>query len=153
MEGDRLKFYTLREEDKHFLASLLYATGLILLWRGIWEVSYELPLLENVYFTLFVGLLILTLTGYIYREFDPLSGRTVRLAKLLNTIIGSEERGGKFSIKYFDKIKGKELPLQIPKIVSIEGEMIIFKENGRERFVPFNRITKITKSGKIIWKG
>ena len=56
------------ETDKHYLFSLLYATGIILFWRGIWEATLEIPILDNVFVSLFLGLLIITVTGVVYKE-------------------------------------------------------------------------------------
>ena len=62
----------LREQDKHFLWSLLAAMGIIFVWKGLWEGLYEIPYLGDPWVALFVGLTMLTLSGLIFREFDPL---------------------------------------------------------------------------------
>ncbi len=58
--------------DKKFLFSLLYAVGVIFLWRGIWGIADLTPILNNFFVSFFIGLLILTITGLIFREFEPL---------------------------------------------------------------------------------
>ncbi len=147
-----MKLYRLREEDRQFLKSLLYATGLILFWRGIWEVSYQIPLLKNVYFCLFVGLLILTLTGYIYREFDVFGQGVRRMTKLLHDAIHQTKRGTAHTIHYYDDIGGHEHIIQPHKVRKIEGEHLIIEEKGHEVFIPLARVTKVKKGNETIWR-
>ncbi|MBS3148849.1 hypothetical protein J4219_08280 [Candidatus Woesearchaeota archaeon] len=147
-----MRFYELREEDRQFLASLLYGTGIILFWRGIWEVSYEIPLLENVYFCLFVGLFILTVTGYMYREFDPLSQKFNRISKILNHAIRQTKSGVDHMVYYHDEVAKHEHKINPKDIRKVEHDMIVFQENGHEYFVPLNRLTKIHKGDQAIWK-
>ncbi len=147
-----MKLYQLREEDRQFLYSLLYATGIILFWRGVWEVSYELPLLRNVYFALFVGLFILTITGYMYREFDPFSRRLHKIGRLLHDVVSLSKRGVPHEIYYYDEV-GKHHHKILPhKIKKIEHDFIIFEEKGHEVFIPVHRITRIHKGKEVIWK-
>jgi len=147
-----MSFYKLREEDRQFLYSLLYATGIILFWRGIWEVSYEIPLLKNVYFVLFVGLFILTITGYMYREFDPFSQRARKVSKLLHDVVTMSKRGDLHEIYYYDDIGGHEHKLLPHKIRKIEHDFIVFEEKGHEVFIPLHRLTRIHKGKQQIWK-
>ena len=82
----------LSETDKQFLMSLVYAAGIILFWRGIWVVADFLPVIKNGFVSLFLGLLILTLTGYIYKEFDPFGQRTNKIIKLLHHITTTKKK-------------------------------------------------------------
>ncbi|HLF54405.1 MAG TPA: hypothetical protein VI612_01665 [Candidatus Nanoarchaeia archaeon] len=147
-----MKFYRLREEDRQYLYSLLYATGIILFWRGVWEVSYELPLLKNVYFALFVGLLILTVTGYMYREFDPFSRRLLKVNKLLHDVVNLSKQGQPHEIYYYDEVGKDHHVLNPHKIRKIEHDFIVFEEKGHEVFIPTHRITRIHKGKQVIWK-
>jgi len=147
-----MKLYELREEDRQFLLSLLYATGIILFWRGIWEVSYEIPLLKNVYFALFVGLFILTITGYMYREFDPFSRKMHKINKVLQEVVNLSKQGQPHTIFYYDDIGKHHHELKPHKIRKIEHDYITFEEKGHEVFIPLHRITRIHKGDKVIWK-
>lgn len=147
-----MTFYRFREEDKKYLYALLYATGIILFWRGIWEVSYEIPLLENVYFVLFVGLFILTITGLIYREFDVLGQRVYNLSKLFDDVIIDKSRGVFYDIYWFDEFKGHEHRMHSKHLRKVEMEFLVIESKGHDAFIPLSRITKITKSGTTIWK-
>lgn len=147
-----MRLYRLREEDKQFFTSLLYATGIILFWRGVWELSYEIPLLKNVYVSLVVGLIILTLTGYIYREFDPLSRRMHSIGKLLHDVVQKAKQGEPHEIYYYDELKKDHHVLKPHRIKKIEHDFVIFEEKGHEVFIPIHRITRIHKGKEVIWK-
>lgn len=147
-----MKLYRLREEDKKFLWALLSATGVILFWRGIWEVSYDIPLLENVYFVLFVGLLILTLTGFIYREFDVFGQKIYRIAQLIHEAVNETKRGVKYTIHYFDGVKGDTHKVSGSQIEDVEVEFFVIHHKGHEVYIPFKRITKIMKGNKVVWR-
>lgn len=147
-----MAFYQLREEDKQFLTALLYATGIILFWRGVWEVSEEIPLLKTPLLSLALGLLIITLTGYLYREFDPISRRMHRVGRLLNDIISRSKRGEPHTIYYYDEVAKDHHELKPHQIKKIEHDFLIFEEKGHEVFIPTHRITRIHKGKNLIWK-
>lgn len=147
-----MKLYQLREEDKQFLASLLYATGIILFWRGIWEISYELPLLENVYFVFFVGLFILTITGYMYKEFDVFSEKYKKVMKLINNVAIAAKHGEKHYVYYYDESSKQHHKIEAHKIKKIEHDNIVLEEKGREIFIPLRRVSRVHKGEQVIWK-
>ena len=147
-----MNFYRIREEDRQFLYSLLYATGIVLFWRGIWEVSYEIPLLKNVYFCLFVGLAILTLTGYMYREFDLFHTKKHKIAQMLHEVQHLTRRGEQHEIFYYDDIKGDEHKIMPDKIKKIEADFLVYEEKGHEFFLPLYRITRVHKGKQLVWK-
>jgi len=148
----RIFGYTTTETDKRYLLSLLVATGIILFWRGIWEASYDIPLLSNVYVSLFLGLLILTLTGLIYREFDPFEGKLRQITKLMNNVMSEVKRGKKYDIHYFDQITKRHRRIDPKNIHRIEQNYIVIKERTGERFVPLLRISKVHLGRKVFWK-
>ena len=147
-----MKLYQLREEDRHFLYSLLYATGIIFFWKGMWDVSYGIPLLKNPYFSLFIGLFILTMTGYMYKEFDPFAQRARKVTKLLHDVISLTKHGEPHEIYYYDDIGRHDHKLLPSKIRRIEHDFIVFEEKGHEVFIPIHRIKRIHKGNQIIWK-
>ena len=147
-----MRFYQLKEEDRQFLYSLLYATGIVLFWRGVWEVSYELPLLSNVYFCLFVGLFILTVTGYMYREFDPLSTKLNRVSRMLHDVIRQHKGGMPHEIYYRDEMSGDHHKILPHKIKRIEHDLLVCESGGHELFIPLSRVSRVHKQGKIVWK-
>jgi len=147
-----MKLYRLREEDKKFLWALLSAIGIVFLWRGIWEVSYEIPILENVYVVLFVGLFILTITGLIYREFDVFGQRIYKLQKLMHDVQIETKKGTTYMIHYFDSINGDTHKLNSKELHDVEIDFIVTNEKNHERFIPLRRITKVQKGKKTIWR-
>ncbi len=147
-----MPLYTLKEEDRQFLSSLLYATGIILFWRGIWEVSYDIPLLRSPAFSLAIGLLIITLTGYLYREFDPISQRLHKIGRLLHDVVNQAKKGEPHEIYYYDEVGKHHHLLKPHKIKKIEHDFIIFEEKGHEVFIPMHRISRVHKGKEVIWK-
>ncbi|VVB81798.1 Uncharacterised protein [uncultured archaeon] len=147
-----MSFYTLREEDIQFLYSLLYATGIILFWRGIWGIADFTPLLKNVYFCFFVGLLILTLTGYMYKEFDPFSQRYRKIQKLIHNVVSLTRQGQPHEIYYYDEVGKHDHKLLPGKIKRIEHDYIVIDEKGHEQFIPMHRISRVHKGKQVIWK-
>ncbi|MBI4141456.1 DUF504 domain-containing protein [Candidatus Woesearchaeota archaeon] len=138
------------ETDKQFLMSLVYATGIILFWRGIWAIADITPVLMNPFVSFFIGLLILTLTGYIYKEFDVFGQRTNKILKLLHHITASKEAG--YSLQYYDEI-GRHRHVINPKTIRrLEQNMLVVENKGHEYFIPVHRISKIHKKGVVIWR-
>ncbi len=141
----------MRERDKHFLLALLSATGIILFWRGIWEGVGALPLLESPWVSLFVGALILTMSGILFSEFDPLGGIERSTMKVLHMMRNHPDRH-EFSIKYLDNARKKVTELSAKSMRHIERNNIIFHQKGREVFIPVHRIRSVHRKGKVIWK-
>ena len=57
------------KKDKQYVSLLVAGTGIVLFWRGIWALADITPVIENPFVSLFLGLAILTFTGFIWREF------------------------------------------------------------------------------------
>jgi len=140
------------ETDKHYLFSLLYATGIILFWRGIWEATLEIPILDNVFVSLFLGLLIITVTGVVYKEFDPLGQKLNRITRLLNDVVSQSKQGKKFEIHYYDQLKKKHTMVTSDRVRHLEHSYMVIEENGKEFFVPLHRISRVHHKGKVIWQ-
>ena len=147
-----MKFWQFREEDKLYLHSLFYGIGVILFWRAVWETSSVMPLLRNPFFTLFVGLFVLTFTGYIFHEFDPLSRKMHKVGKYLNDAVNCAERGEKLTVYYLDKTARHEYAVDAAAIKRVEHDIFVYIHNGREYFVPTNRVMSILKGKQIVWK-
>ncbi len=141
----------LKEQDRQFLMSLAYATGVILFWRGIWEGSLEIPILDNPWVSLFLGLAILTLTGWVYREFDVIGAKASRLLNALTNALHDSSRGVKHNIFYFDELTKKHHKVPARKVKKVERNHVIVEQKGRELFIPIHRITKIQKGKTTIW--
>ena len=143
--------YKLRESDRHFLWSIFGAAGIILFWKGIWEGIGSLPLLENPWVSLFVGLVVLTFSGIIFREFDPLGGVEKGTLKILHHV-HSHPKKKEFSIRYYDRVQKKEISVNAKHIRHIEKNMLAMHQKGREVFIPMHRIRAVHRKGEDIWR-
>lgn len=143
----------IREQDKHFLWSILVAIGGILVWRGIWEGAYEIPILADPWMLLFVGFAILTFSGAIFKEFDPLGSVEKSALKVMHYVHNNSNKE-EFEIKYKDKNKNKEMRMRGDTLKQIEKGVLVFKHErkNQEKFVPLHRITEVAHKGKIYWK-
>ncbi len=141
----------LREQDKHFVWSLFVAIGVILIWRGIWEGVYEIPHV-NAWTLLFLGLTMLTFSGLIFKEFDPLGGIEKSTHKIIHFIHNHPQKQN-FQIKYYDKLLKKQFSFAANEIQHIEKDSIIIKDKkNQELFIPFHRVTEIIEKRKTYWK-
>jgi uncharacterized protein (UPF0248 family) len=141
----------LREQDKHFLWSLYVAIGVIFIWRGIWEGVYEIPYI-NAWTLLFLGLTMLTFSGLIFKEFDPLGGIEKSTQKTLHFVYNHPTKQN-FQIHYYDKLLKKELTFSANQIKHLEKDTLIIQDqNNQELFIPIHRITEIKEKNKTYWK-
>lgn len=141
----------MRESDKHFLWSMFGATGIILFWKGVWEGVGGLPFLENPWASLFIGAVMLTFSGIIFKEFDPLGGVEKGALKILQTVQNHPKKH-EYTFKYYDKAKKQDREIEAKNIKSIEKNILAFHEKGREFFVPVHRVKSVHKGKEIIWR-
>lgn len=143
----------LREQDKHFLWSLVAAAGVIFVWKGLWEGLYEIPYLDSPWVALFIGLTMLTLSGLIFKEFDPLGSLEKSTKKKILSVYNHPQKK-EFQIKYYDKIKKKKVLVEADKIKRIEKNSLIFinAKDKKEIFIPTHRITEILHNGEVYWR-
>ncbi|MFA6461906.1 MAG: RNA repair domain-containing protein [Candidatus Woesearchaeota archaeon] len=143
----------LREQDKHFLWSLTAALGVILVWKGLWEGWYEIPAIGNEWVALFVGFAILTFSGIIFKEFDPLGSLDKSTNRVAHFITGHPHKN-LFEIHYHDKILKKDVIVRAERIKHVErGSLVVEHENnGQEVFIPLHRINEVMYKGKTYWR-
>jgi len=142
----------LREQDKHFLSSLYAAIAVIFAWKGIWEGIYEIPYSDPFIF-LFIGFAMLTLSGAIFKEFDPLGGVEKAVNKTMRSIFRHPEKE-KFKLHYYDKNLHKNIVIDAKRIKDVEKDaIIVMQEDGKgEIFIPFHRIKSVYYKGKEYWR-
>lgn len=142
----------LREQDKHFLWSIFAGVAIILFWKGIWEGIGSLPLLENPWVSLFVGFTMLTFSGIIFKELDPLGSLEKSTQKVMQFIAGHPKKQ-EFHIVYRDRTKKQDVVIKANKLKEIEKNLLVIVEkDGSEFFVPMHRIKEIRHKGKPYWR-
>lgn len=143
----------MREQDRHFLLSLLIAIGIILVWKGLWEGLYEVPYLGNPWVALFIGFALLTFSEVIVREFDPLGNVEKSINKNLDDVRKHPQKH-LFDVQYKDKISKKIVLIKGHHIKGFEKNTLIVKHDKRnqEVFIPFHRIEEIKHQGKTHWR-
>lgn len=141
----------MRESDKHFLLSLLAATGIIIFWRGLWGFFDQIPIVSDALVSLVIGLVILAFSGVIFKEFDPLGGLEKSSLNIMHHI-HSHPKKHEFTISYYDKAKKKEMCISAKNIKAIEKNNLEIREGTKEVFIPIHRVRAIHKKGKVVWK-
>jgi len=145
--------FQLSATDKRYLAALVVLFGVILFWRGLWDITYLLPIIKNPFVSLFVGLTIITLSGVVFREFDPLTAQIAKTMEVLNEVLSrKKKKNEKYKISYYDETSKKLKVIHHKDIKKLEHNFIVIEEKGKEVFIPVHRVHKVTKNGKIMWK-
>ncbi len=156
----------LREQDKHFLSSLYIAIAIIFTWKGIWDGLYEVPFLGNLncptllqletctpLVFLFLGFAMLTISGLIFKEFDPLGGIQKAVSKTMHSIQMHHQKEH-FQFKYHDKNLKKDVIVPAKWVRKIEkGALVIVPPRKKQEiFIPIHRVTEILYNGKRYWR-
>src|SRR3989344_5995610 len=150
----------LHEQDKHFLSSLYIAIAVILTWKGLWSCIYEIPFIANLecnilgpycgsFVFLFLGFSMLTLSGAIFKEFDPLGGIQKAVNKTLHSVQAHHDKKN-FEFKYYDKAQKKDVKIPAPWVKKIEkGALVVVPPHQKqELFIPVHRVTEVLYKGK-----
>jgi uncharacterized protein (UPF0248 family) len=143
--------WRLSEQDKGFLQALAYAVGVVMLWKGIWEGSNEIPLISNPWVSLFLGLAILSLTGWLFGQFDVFSMRINNLSNLVNNVIHQAKKGILHEIYYYDESTGKHHKIPVSRIKKVESGNLVIQGEKHEQFIPLHRISHVKRKGKLIY--
>ena len=147
----------LREQDKHFLWSIYSAITIIFLWKGIWEGLYHLPFIGDEHTApwifLFIGLAMLTFSGIIFKEFDPLGGLTKAATKVVSQIQHHPHKDD-FNLCYVDHHRKETVTINAKELLRLEKGTLVFKHHSKnqEVFVPLHRLTEVTYQGKRYWR-
>jgi len=156
----------LREQDKHFLSSLYIAIAIIFTWKGIWDGLYEVPFLGDLscpasiqletctpLVFLFLGFAMLTISGAIFKEFDPLGGIQKAVDKTLHSIQAHQDKKN-FEFKYYDKAQKKYVTIPAAWVKKIEkGALVVVPpKQKQELFIPVHRVSEVLYKGKRYWR-
>ncbi len=141
----------MREQDKHFLWSLYIATAIIFTWKGLWTGVYEIPYVDDPFIWLFVGFTMLTLSGVIFREFDPLGGLE-KAANAMIQFVHAHPQKQEFTVIYRDQAQKKNIAVGGEKLKAIEKGTLVIRGQQEEIFIPIHRVTEILYQGKRYWR-
>ncbi|MBI4980345.1 hypothetical protein HZC30_02175 [Candidatus Woesearchaeota archaeon] len=142
----------MREQDKHFVWSLLAVTGMILAWESLLAMLGKVPYIKDPRVGFFVGFAILTFSGIIIRDFDPLGSLDKAVRQTVNHVHNHPKKE-EFEIVYYDKLGKKKIFLPVKDIKHIERDSIVVHCKKREEaFIPLQRVTEINQNGKIYWR-
>lgn len=138
--------------DKRYLAALIVLTGVIMFWSGLSNLIAIIPIVKNPFVSLFLGLLIITLTGAIFREFDPITQQIANTMEVLTEVLSRKNVHENYDIHYFDEASKMTRKIKRRDIKRLEHNFLILEEKGKEIFIPVHRVHKIMKNGRVIWK-
>lgn len=156
----------LREQDKHFLSSLYIAIAIIFTWKGIWDGLYEIPFLGDLscpsviqlesctpLVFLFLGFAMLTISGAIFKEFDPLGGIQKAVNKTLHSVTTHQDKKN-FQFRYYDKAQKKYVAIPASWVKKIEkGALVVVSpQQKQEMFIPIHRVAEVLYKGKSYWR-
>lgn len=143
----------LREQDKHFLSSLYAAIAIVFTWKGIWDGIYEIPYIADPFVFLFLGFAILTLSGLIFKNFDPFGSIEEGVKKTLHSVYTHQQKE-KFHLKYYDKAQKKQITVPAKWIKKIEKGAVVLvpPHKKQEIFVPIHRVSEVLYNGKRYWR-
>ena len=141
----------MREQDKHFVWSLLAAGGIIMAWESLLAMLGTVPYLKDPRVGFFVGFVILTFSGIIIRDFDPLGSLDKAVRQTVNHVHNHPHKE-EFELVYYDRLGKKKVFLPVKDIKHIEKDSLVIHSNKGETFIPLQRITEINQNGKTYWR-
>jgi len=139
------------EGFKHYFWGLFSIIGVVFFWAGVWDGVGNLGPLVNPLVSLAVGILLLSLSGVIFKETNPFWEPADPVKIALETVHKHPEKH-LFHIRYHDRLKNKELLYEAKKLKKIEKGFMIFVDKDYEVFIPTSRVTEILHKGKTHWK-
>lgn len=139
------------EDLKKYFWYLFGVMGVVFFWTGTWDGLGNIGWLHNPLISFIVGAILLSLSGVIFKEANPL-WEAEKVVKSEAKKVHRHPQKGEFHFKYQDNVKKKELLIHAGKLNRIEKEFLVFFDEGKEVFVPLHRVTEILRKGKTHWK-
>jgi hypothetical protein len=134
--------FQLYKLSRYFWA-VLGVIGVVMFWAGTWDGLGSLPYLQNPLVSFFVGLLILLVSGLIFKEFDPIGKKDSGKILTAHKIHHHPEKHH-IQVKYYDKIKKSHILISATKLKRIEKEaFLVFEHEKKEFFLPIHRVKEI----------
>ncbi len=139
------------EKVKKYFWYVFGLIGVVFFWAGVWDGLGNLSYLQNPLISLAVGIIMLTISGFIFKESNPFWGKEKAVMTILQKV-HAHPRKHEFHIKYHDELKKKEIIYRADKLKAIEKDFLVFLEKGKEVFVPTHRVKEVLHKGKTHWK-
>lgn len=139
------------EDIKKYFWYLFGILGVVFFWAGTWDGLGNVGLLENPLISLLVGVVLLSLTGVIFKDANPLWEAEKPVSTAAKKVHRHPQKQ-EFHFKYEDHVQKKELAIHAGKLKRIEKGFLVFLDKGKEVFVPLHRVTEILHNGKTHWK-
>lgn len=139
------------EKIKKYFWYIFGLIGVVFFWAGVWDGLGNLSYLQNPLISLLAGVIMLTLSGFIFKEANPFWGKEKAVMAALQKVHTHPQKH-EFHIKYHDGMKKKEIPIQATNLKAIEKDFLVFLEKGKEIFIPTHRVKEILHKGKTHWK-
>lgn len=137
---------------KNYFWYLFGIMGIVFFWTGVWDGLGNLGPLGNPVISLVVGVIMLTLSGFIFKGSEMFGEGETTIESVLKKV-HHHPRKEEFHIKYLDKVKGSHFIFGAGDLKNIEKEFLVFLDKeGKEVFVPFHRVMEVLHQGKTHWK-
>ncbi|PIN75210.1 hypothetical protein COV17_04075 [Candidatus Woesearchaeota archaeon CG10_big_fil_rev_8_21_14_0_10_36_11] len=127
---------------KQYFWYLFGIMGVVFFWAGVWDGLGNLYILQNPLISLLVGVVMLTLSGVIFRDTNPLWGKRDKKSSILNKLHTNPNKH-LFDIIYHDKAQNKEINFNAGKLTKIEKGHLVIIEDGKEIFIPKSRVISL----------
>ncbi|OGF92216.1 hypothetical protein A3H04_00625 [Candidatus Giovannonibacteria bacterium RIFCSPLOWO2_12_FULL_43_11c] len=139
------------EDAKRYFWYIFGILGTLFFWAGMWDGLGSLGFLKNPFISMAIGLILLSLSGVIFKDANPL-WEVEKPVKAEAKKVHHHPLKHEFHFKYEDHLKKKELTIHAGKLKRVEKEFLVFLDKGKEVFVPLHRVTEILHKGKTHWK-
>ena len=140
------------EDIKKYFWYIFGMIGVVFFWAGTWDgLGYIHPIIANPWLSLALGIIMLGLSGVIFKDANPL-WEVEKPVKSAAKKVHHHPLKHEFHFKYEDHLKKKELAIHAGKLKRVEKEFLVFLDKGKEVFVPLHRVTEILHKGKTHWK-
>ncbi len=139
------------EDFKKYFWYIFGTLGVVFFWAGTWDGLGYLPIIENPWLSLGIGLTMLSLSGVIFKGANPLWEKEKPICGIA-TKIWRHPQKHEFHFKYKDHVSNKEIMMHAKYLKKIEKEFLVFLDQGKEIFIPLHRVTQIMHKEKIHWK-
>lgn len=135
---------------QRYFWALFGVLGVVFFWAGVWDGIGSLPYLKYPWVSFLIGIAILSFSGLVLKEFNPLEGTEQRMSGLLHQV-KSHPQKHHFHVKYYDQVRRGHITFRGDKVKRIEKSFVILHSPRREVFIPLHRVKKILHKGKP-WK-